>query len=84
MQLPEVLEYLNQIPEVDKVVDLHIWALSTSESALTAHLIVRVDQGRDELLEEISAQLHDRFGIEHSTIQLMRYPIPLHCKSMKK
>ncbi len=84
VQLPEVLEYLNQIPEVDKVVDLHIWALSTSESALTAHLIVRVDQGRDELLEEISAQLHDRFGIEHSTIQLMRYPIPLHCNSMKK
>ncbi len=50
--------------------DLHIWAMSTTESALTAHLVKPDGKLDDPLLRRIQDDLHDRFGIEHMTIQL--------------
>ena len=49
VRLSEVLEYLTSLPEVQEVTDIHIWALSTSESALTAHLVVPHQQVDDAL-----------------------------------
>lgn len=58
---------------VDAVHDLHIWPLSTTETALTAHLVtVRADYP-DALLENARTLLHDRFHIEHCTIQVERH-----------
>lgn len=68
----EVRAYLNQLPGVEGVHDIHIWAMSTTEVALTAHLIRPGLQDNDELLAEISRELHDRFGIEHVTVQIER------------
>ncbi len=65
-----VREWLLSLDPVLDVHDLHIWALSTTETALTAHL-VKADESRDhELLERINRGLCDRFSVTHVTIQL--------------
>jgi cobalt-zinc-cadmium efflux system protein len=65
-----VENYLSKLPGVAKVHDLHIWAMSTTEIALTAHLVKPDGKIDDPLLVQIQHQLHDRFGIGHMTIQL--------------
>ena len=52
--------------------DLHVWAMSTSEIALTAHLVIPEGETRDEDLTRIAHELHDRFGICHATLQIER------------
>ncbi len=65
-----VTAYLGQLPGVSEVHDLHIWALSTTDNALTVHL-VRGDTADDPvLLERVPAELRERFGIGHTTVQL--------------
>ena len=66
----EVRNYLGSIEGVAEVHDLHIWAMSTTEIALTAHLVIPDEQKDDKFLGKICSQLHDRFDIEHSTIQI--------------
>lgn len=70
IDLEAVRRYLSGLPGVRNVHDLHVWALSTTEPALTAHLIVEKTQGQDALLSQVRRDLHDRFGIEHATLQL--------------
>lgn len=65
-----VTAYLAALPGVTEVHDLHIWAMSTTETALTAHLVIPNKQNEDALLVRTSAELHDRFGIEHATLQI--------------
>ena len=55
---------------ISEVHDLHIWGMSTTETALTAHL-VREDQASDGmLLHRITHEVRERFGIGHATVQL--------------
>lgn len=65
----DVQDYLAGLPGVVEVHDLHIWALSTTETALTAHLVCpdEVDRRR---LHELSTELQAHFGIGHATIQI--------------
>src|SRR5919202_634646 len=65
-----VRTYLSELTGVVEVQDLHIWAMSTTETALTAHLIMPAGRPDDAFLSRISMELHDNFGIEHTTIQL--------------
>ncbi|MGN6755820.1 MAG: cation diffusion facilitator family transporter [Thermomicrobiales bacterium] len=65
-----VESYLRALPQVQDVHDLHIWAMSTTETALTAHLVRPASALDDGLLARASAELHDRFGIEHATLQV--------------
>lgn len=69
IDLPDVDAYLRDLPGVTGVHDLHVWAMSTTETALTAHLVVP-DGARDGLLCQAADDLHDRFGIEHTTLQI--------------
>jgi cobalt-zinc-cadmium efflux system protein len=70
---PEMVRaYLSSLPEVQAVHDLHIWALSTTETALTVHLVVSDPLLDDALLMQIRRELHDRFEIEHPTVQIER------------
>jgi cobalt-zinc-cadmium efflux system protein len=64
-----VREYLASVPGVLEVHDLHIWGLSTTDTALTAHLVC-VDEAGDRRLHELTAALRDRFGIGHATLQI--------------
>jgi cobalt-zinc-cadmium efflux system protein len=66
----DVHSYLSGLPGISGVHHLHIWALSTTEIALTVHL-VRPDGGADDVfLMKTVRDLEDRFGIHHSTIQI--------------
>lgn len=79
---PEAVKtYLSDLPGVTGVHDLHIWAMSTSETALTVHLVKPDARDDDTLIEQASRELHDRFGIEHITIQWERRPELDHCGS---
>ncbi len=57
---------------VETVHDLHVWPLSTTETALTAHLVAPDIDSTDDLLARARTMLHDRFGIEHCTLQIER------------
>jgi len=70
VDLPAVEAFLRALPGVTTVHDLHIWGMSTTEVALTAHLVKPDAQVDDAVLERLARELHDRFGIEHTTIQL--------------
>ncbi len=61
--------WLAELPGVREVHDLHIWALSTTETALTVHLVCATVPG-ESALHELSGALRDKFGIGHSTIQI--------------
>jgi cobalt-zinc-cadmium efflux system protein len=73
--------YLASLPEVGGVHDLHIWSMSTTEVALTAHLIVPSwDECSPRLLVDVAAELKRRFKIGHVTIQLEPLNQPVDCK----
>ena len=70
--LEEVAAELGRLEGVETVHDLHVWPLSTTETALTAHLVAPKVEATDELLLAARRMLHDRFHIEHCTIQVER------------
>jgi cobalt-zinc-cadmium efflux system protein len=66
----EVREALERLPGVARVHHLHIWAMSTTESALTVHLVMPNGHPGDHFLAETQHHLKDRFGIDHATLQI--------------
>lgn len=69
INISQVREYFSAIPEVTGIHDLHVWALSTKDTALTVHL--ETDSLTDiTFIEKIQQELLDKFGIDHSTIQV--------------
>lgn len=68
---PHAVEnYLANLAGVTAVHDLHIWAMSTTEVALTVHLVMEEAPANDLFLHEVSDALHERFGIGHATTQI--------------
>lgn len=65
-----VEHYLAEIPGVIAIHDLHIWPLSTTSVALTAHLVNPNAVVDDALLHRVSTVLHQKFGIDHATLQI--------------
>lgn len=74
----EVEAHLRSLPTVTDVHDLHIWPLSTTSTALTAHLVRESDQVDDVLTAKISADMKARFGIAHVTVQFETGAIACH------
>jgi cobalt-zinc-cadmium efflux system protein len=70
VDLAALRHYLQGLPEVIDVHDLHVWALSTNEVALTAHLRLETLPNDDRFVQAITAELHEHFAIAHSTLQL--------------
>lgn len=70
--LEEIKGYLEAIPGVTQVHDVHIWALSTKETALTAHLVMPVTQLTDQDFVRIYKDLKENHQIDHSTLQIER------------
>jgi cobalt-zinc-cadmium efflux system protein len=69
IELAEVRIYLGGLEGVTEVHDLHVWAMSTNETALTAHL-VRPGGHDDSFLHRVCEELAHRFNIHHATLQV--------------
>ena len=63
-------QFLCGLPKVVNVHDIHIWGMSTTETALTAHIVTSGPVQSNTFLAEAENALHHRFGIEHATLQL--------------
>ena len=66
----EVRAFLAALPGVAAVHDLHIWPMSTTETAFTAHLVMPGGHPGDVFLFDVSHELEHRFGIHHATVQV--------------
>lgn len=65
-----VRTFLQELPGVAQVHDLHVWAMSTTETALTAHLVMPTGYPGDDFLTHTCEELHHHFDIDHSTLQI--------------
>jgi cobalt-zinc-cadmium efflux system protein len=71
VDLRAIHEYLSRVEGVGAVHDLHVWAMSTTETALTVHLVTTGGAGdRDAILDVVLQGLRDRFQIAHVTVQI--------------
>jgi cobalt-zinc-cadmium efflux system protein len=76
---PHAVEaYLAGLAGVQSVHDLHIWGMSTTEVALTAHLVMPQPPKDGKFLHKVSHQLHERFDIGHATIQIEHGDVDCH------
>jgi cobalt-zinc-cadmium efflux system protein len=83
ISLGEVAGSLRALPGVAAVHDLHVWSMSTSEVALTAHLVMPEGGADDTLLRRATEELHGRFGIDHVTLQVVRAPLGESCDTRR-
>ena len=70
----DVRQYLSSLPQVESVHDLHIWAMSTKETAMSCHLVTPAGHPGDDFLKEVAHELDHRFEICHATIQIELAP----------
>ena len=73
--------YFSGLAGVAEFHDLHIWGMSTTETALTVHLVMPNGHPSDRFFTQVSSELHQRFGVGHATIQVETgdalHPCPL-------
>jgi cobalt-zinc-cadmium efflux system protein len=82
VDLHAVQALLESLPGVARVHDLHVWAMGTSDIALTAHLVMPQGQADDAFLQHATDRLHDAFEIRHVTLQVMRVPFTTPCATL--
>jgi cobalt-zinc-cadmium efflux system protein len=70
IELDKVRAFLVALPGVDAVHDLHVWAMSTTEVALTAHLVMEWTACPPAFLDGLEHELEEAFGIAHVTVQI--------------
>lgn len=66
----KVREYLEVLPDVSRVHDLHIWPMSTTQTALTCHIVMPKGHPGDAFTRRLADELSERFNIEHATFQI--------------
>lgn len=69
LEIGEVTDALTAIPRVQEIHSVHIWALSSQVSALSAHVVLKDMQTWHEVLPDLRRMLHERFSIDHVTLQ---------------
>ena len=78
---PEAVRaYLCSLPGVSEIHDLHIWPMSTTDTALTAHMVMDEFPADDRFLNEVAQVLKGQFAINHPTIQLERHDSGVVCQ----
>jgi cobalt-zinc-cadmium efflux system protein len=70
IEVAEIDTYLRQCPGVTDIHDLHIWGMSTTESAMTVHLVMPDGYPGDAFMDDIMQTLKERFSVQHSTLQV--------------
>jgi cobalt-zinc-cadmium efflux system protein len=78
IQISEVKSCLENLPGVTRAHHMHVWAMSTNEVALTAHLVMRGGHPGNAFFAQAAHDLHERFGISHPTLQIETGPDPRH------
>ncbi|MBE0625700.1 MAG: cation transporter [Burkholderiales bacterium] len=66
----QIRKFLCGLEGVAEIHDLHIWGMSTTETALTVHLVLPSGHPGDRYITQVGRELHDRFGVGHATIQV--------------
>jgi cobalt-zinc-cadmium efflux system protein len=79
IDLHAVRACLLALPGVQRVHDLHVWAMGSEQIALTAHLVMPSGQADDAFYRAANRLLHDRFEIAHVTLQVVREPMGAAC-----
>ncbi|MCT8388814.1 cation transporter [Leuconostoc holzapfelii] len=77
-----IMTFLKTYPGVKKIHDLHIWALSTTETALTVHLSIFDAVDDQKVLAGITTELRRHYGISHVTIQIETPEFQQHCNAI--
>ncbi len=80
IDLAAVRGALENLPGVERVHDLHVWATGTSDVVLTAHLVAPAGHPDDAFFESATRLLHERFKIGHVTLQVVREPFMALCE----
>jgi cobalt-zinc-cadmium efflux system protein len=75
VQLDELEAAMREVEGVREVHDLHVWTLTSGRYAMSAHVGVDTMLRGDRAIQELHTLLHDRFGVEHTTIQLESRPL---------
>lgn len=70
INLTELRDTIDEIPGVNDVHDLHVWTVTSGYLAMSGHAVVRSVDESQRILKEIHQRMHDRFGIQHVTVQL--------------
>lgn len=70
ISLQEVIQDITKVPQIISYHDLHVWALSTTENALSVHIVTTKANFEPELIHFLAKIFRDKYGIEHATIQL--------------
>lgn len=70
VDMPRIERYLSDLPGVDDVHDLHVWALSTTENAMTVHLVMRQGHPGDAFVDGVVKTLRDDYAMHHATLQV--------------
>lgn len=81
ISLSEVKDFLLSQNGVTKAHDIHIWPLSTTETAFTAHVVRSNEESNDEFLNNMSKELHERYEITHVTIQIENSEVEVNCQN---
>ena len=66
----QIRAYLSGLAGVAEAHDLHVWGMSTTETALTVHLVMPAGHPGDDFIVQTGKELHDRYGVGHATIQI--------------
>jgi cobalt-zinc-cadmium efflux system protein len=75
VDVAEVERAMAGVPGVRQVHDLHVWTLTSGKDAMSGHVLVESLGAGDRILRDLHTVLHERFGIEHTTIQLESDPL---------
>lgn len=82
LDIGDIRRFLERQPGVARIHDLHVWPMSTTETALTAHLVMPAGHPGDEFLRRLADDLQHEFSIGHPTIQIetdLYAPCALEC-----
>ena len=70
VEVARVADAIGNLPGVMAVHDLHVWTIASGRIALSGHIVAEARADHVKLLQEVSDMLHERFGIQHSTVQI--------------
>ena len=82
IDVAKVRTVLLGLPGVKGLHDLHVWSLSTTETALTCHLVMPEGHPGDEFMDHAAEELSEHFGIGHVTLQPEQAPSAAHLAAM--